>query len=104
MGDLGADRQTFPLESNGGKTTTCSVQEYFRTKYRINLRYPYLNCLQVGPPNRNIYLPVEVRLILVYSSIANHRFTKHIIHVTIEIIVVQIIKEGINIFLNLQLL
>uniref|UniRef100_A0A0P4WKQ8 Uncharacterized protein n=1 Tax=Scylla olivacea TaxID=85551 RepID=A0A0P4WKQ8_SCYOL len=59
MGDLGADRQTFPLETSGGKTTTSTVQEYFRTKYRRNLRYPRLNCLQVGPPNRNIYLPVE---------------------------------------------
>lgn len=59
MGELSSSRQTFPLETSPGKTKPCTVQEYFRTKYKVNLRYPNLNCLRVGPPNRNIYIPPE---------------------------------------------
>lgn len=59
VGEYGADRQTFPLETAPGKTKQCTVLEYFRTKYQRTLQYPSLNCLRVGPPTRNIYIPIE---------------------------------------------
>ncbi|XP_033232751.1 protein argonaute-2 isoform X2 [Drosophila pseudoobscura] len=40
-----------------GKQTT--VADYFRSR-KYNLMYPNLLCLHVGPPLKNIYLPIEL--------------------------------------------
>lgn len=58
IGDLGADRQVFPLEKDG-KTIQCTVQQYFLDKYKKRLSYPQLNLLKVGPSHRDIYVPIE---------------------------------------------
>ncbi|KAG7176184.1 argonaute 2-like 2, partial [Homarus americanus] len=59
VGVLGADRQTFPLDTGGGKIKQCTVEKYFLDCYRKKLTYPRLNCLKVGPVQRNIYIPIE---------------------------------------------
>lgn len=60
IGAVGCDRQTFPItDETTKKTTQCTVQNYFKQRYGINLRYPKLNCLKVGPVNRNIFIPIE---------------------------------------------
>eukprot|EP00475_Leptophrys_vorax_P035432 TRINITY_DN583_c0_g1_i1.p1 TRINITY_DN583_c0_g1~~TRINITY_DN583_c0_g1_i1.p1 ORF type:complete len:846 (-),score=236.40 TRINITY_DN583_c0_g1_i1:77-2614(-) len=37
-----------------------TVLNYFKTKFKINLQYPNLPLLHVGPPKKNIMLPVEL--------------------------------------------
>lgn len=59
VADLGADRQKFPLDKGQGRTVQCTVENYFFETYRKKLKYPRINCLNVGPANRNIYLPIE---------------------------------------------
>ncbi|KAH8330052.1 hypothetical protein KR067_002477, partial [Drosophila pandora] len=49
-----ANKQTFVLE---GKTLT--VSDYFKSRNYV-LKYPSLQCLHVGPPVKNIYVPVEL--------------------------------------------
>ena len=51
-----AREQTFPLDD--GKTST--VEDYFASKHGVQLKYPHLPCLHVGPPQRNIFIPMEV--------------------------------------------
>lgn len=55
-----AQSQTFPLLNDNGMTTDCTVAKYFLDKYNMQLKYPYLPCLQVGQEHKNIYLPLEV--------------------------------------------
>ena len=50
---LTAQKQTFPLDDD----TLCTVEEYFREKYKLSLQYPHLPCLHVGSPSRNITYP-----------------------------------------------
>ncbi|EDW85422.2 uncharacterized protein Dwil_GK10600 [Drosophila willistoni] len=50
-----ADQQKFQLEDK--KETT--VKEYFRGRNYI-LKYPNLHCLHVGPPAKQIYVPIEL--------------------------------------------
>ncbi|XP_045608306.1 protein argonaute-2 [Procambarus clarkii] len=59
VGELGAARQTFPLDVGEGRTVQCTVEKYFMDTYRKRLRYPQLNCLKVGPIHRNIFIPIE---------------------------------------------
>ncbi|KAK6141978.1 hypothetical protein DH2020_020765 [Rehmannia glutinosa] len=47
----------FPLEESGG---SISVVQYFRQKYNIALKYPFLPALQAGSATRPIYLPMEM--------------------------------------------
>jgi len=57
----GADRQSFPItDESTGKTSNCTVMNYFKQRYNMNLKYPKLNCLKVGPIARNIYFPMEL--------------------------------------------
>lgn len=49
-----ASDQKFEME---GKTLT--VNDYFRSR-NYNLKFPQLPCLHVGPPAKNIYLPIEL--------------------------------------------
>ncbi|RCN47663.1 piwi domain protein [Ancylostoma caninum] len=41
-----AQTQTFPLQLETGQTIECTVAKYFYDKYRIQLKYPHLPCLQ----------------------------------------------------------
>ncbi|EDW34567.1 GL22319 [Drosophila persimilis] len=49
-----ASTQTFELD---GKETT--VAKYFKSR-KYDLKFPNLLCLHVGPPLKNIYLPIEL--------------------------------------------
>ena len=51
----------FPLQLDSGDVFDCSVVQYFNEKYKMNLRYPFLPCLQVGQEKKQTYLPLEVR-------------------------------------------
>uniref|UniRef100_A0A0K0DJA5 Protein argonaute-1 n=2 Tax=Metastrongylidae TaxID=55271 RepID=A0A0K0DJA5_ANGCA len=55
-----AQTQTFPLQLETGQTIECTVAKYFYDKYRIQLKYPHLPCLQVGQEQKHTYLPPEV--------------------------------------------
>ncbi|CAI5441807.1 unnamed protein product [Caenorhabditis angaria] len=59
---LPADKLMFQGVDENGKQVICSVADYFSEKYGP-LKYPKLPCLHVGPPNRNIFLPMEHCLI-----------------------------------------
>ena len=50
----------FPLTLENGDTYDCSVVQYFKEKHKLELRYPYLPCLQVGQEKKHTYLPLEV--------------------------------------------
>lgn len=51
-----ANQLTFTRE-DGSKQT---VADYFRERYNIDLKYPQLPCVQVGSPEKAIFLPMEV--------------------------------------------
>ncbi|UMM44172.1 hypothetical protein L5515_019381 [Caenorhabditis briggsae] len=55
-----AQTQTFPLQLETGQTIECTVAKYFYDKYRLQLKYPHLPCLQVGQEQKHTYLPPEV--------------------------------------------
>nr|AEF32751.1 ALG-1 [Ascaris suum] len=55
-----AQTQTFPLQLESGQTIECTVAKYFFDKYRMQLKYPHLPCLQVGQEQKHTYLPPEV--------------------------------------------
>ncbi|CAI2350295.1 unnamed protein product [Caenorhabditis sp. 36 PRJEB53466] len=55
-----AQTQTFPLQLETGQNIECTVAKYFYDKYRIQLKYPHLPCLQVGQEQKHTYLPPEV--------------------------------------------
>lgn len=51
---------SFPLQLETGQTIECTVAKYFFDKYRMQLKYPHLPCLQVGQEQKHTYLPPEV--------------------------------------------
>uniref|UniRef100_A0AAR2LJK7 Argonaute RISC component 1 n=1 Tax=Pygocentrus nattereri TaxID=42514 RepID=A0AAR2LJK7_PYGNA len=55
-----ASHQTFPLQLESGQTVECTVAQYFKQKYNLQLKYPHLPCLQVGQEQKHTYLPLEV--------------------------------------------
>ncbi|XP_067318615.1 protein argonaute-1-like isoform X3 [Anolis sagrei] len=55
-----ASHQTFPLQLESGQTVECTVTQYFKQKYNLQLKYPHLPCLQVGQEQKHTYLPLEV--------------------------------------------
>lgn len=52
----------FPLQLESGQTVECTVAQYFKQKYNLQLKYPHLPCLQVGQEQKHTYLPLEVSL------------------------------------------
>ncbi|KAL3117936.1 hypothetical protein niasHT_005179 [Heterodera trifolii] len=59
-----AQTQTFPLQLDTGQIIDCTVAKYFYDKYRLQLKYPHLPCLQVGQEQKHTYLPPEVCMIV----------------------------------------
>ncbi|XP_012548543.1 argonaute 2 isoform X1 [Bombyx mori] len=53
-------RQTFTLENDKGPPVRMTVYEYFMKEKKYRIKYPDLNCLWVGPKDKNIYLPMEL--------------------------------------------
>jgi eukaryotic translation initiation factor 2C len=43
-----------------GDQVEYSVVQYFKEKYKLQLRFPNYPCLQVGSEQRHTYLPLEV--------------------------------------------
>lgn len=52
----------FPLQLENGQAMECTVAQYFKQKYSLQLKYPHLPCLQVGQEQKHTYLPLEVRI------------------------------------------
>lgn len=52
---------SFPLQLENGQAMECTVSQYFKQKYSLQLKYPHLPCLQVGQEQKHTYLPLEVR-------------------------------------------
>lgn len=52
---------SFPLQLENGQAMECTVAQYFKQKYSLQLKYPHLPCLQVGQEQKHTYLPLEVR-------------------------------------------
>ncbi|XP_076067271.1 protein argonaute-3-like [Oratosquilla oratoria] len=60
----GAARQTFTLENETtGEKKEYTVQEYFKERYNVQLRYPHLNLLHCAPLKKSTYLPMELCII-----------------------------------------
>lgn len=62
MTPLSLPPNRFPLQLESGQTVECTVAQYFKQKYNLQLKYPHLPCLQVGQEQKHTYLPLEVRL------------------------------------------
>ncbi|OBS80899.1 hypothetical protein A6R68_20907, partial [Neotoma lepida] len=55
-----SQRVNFPLQLENGQAMECTVAQYFKQKYSLQLKYPHLPCLQVGQEQKHTYLPLEV--------------------------------------------
>ncbi|CAB4012828.1 argonaute-2-like isoform X1 [Paramuricea clavata] len=62
---------TFPRTHENGQSEEITVQRYFLEKYKRNLLYGHLPCLQVGQPQKQTFLPLEV-----CSIVSGQRCTK----------------------------
>ncbi|CAP29475.2 Protein CBR-TAG-76 [Caenorhabditis briggsae] len=81
---LPADKLMFQGVDEHGTNVVCSVADYFSEKYGP-LKFPKLPCLHVGPPTRNIFLPMEHCLIdspQKYNKKMTEKQTSAIIKVT----------------------
>ncbi|KAK3722082.1 hypothetical protein QZH41_019832 [Actinostola sp. cb2023] len=61
--DLGKNASTYKFQlqdenEDASKARTISVEQYFKEKYNLQLRYPHLPCLMVG--QKKNHLPMEV--------------------------------------------
>ncbi|CAG4973952.1 unnamed protein product [Parnassius apollo] len=50
----------FTMTHPDGRQQKMSVAEYYLKEKKYRLQYPNLNCLWVGPKNKNIYFPMEL--------------------------------------------
>ncbi len=67
----------FPLMMESGDTYDCSVVNYFKEKHKLELRFPYLPCLQVGQEKKHTYLPLEVQPFVQLCVICNLMYLPH---------------------------
>ena len=51
----------FPLQLENGDVFDCSVVQYFKEKYHIDLQYPFLPCLQVI----TVYIIIIITIIII---------------------------------------
>ncbi|CAK1540645.1 unnamed protein product [Leptosia nina] len=69
-----ANALTFTITEESGRSRTISVEQYFTSKgYR--LRYPNLNCVWVGPRDKEIYYPMEL-LHVAYGQALNRQLNE----------------------------
>lgn len=59
----------FPLQLENGQAMECTVAQYFKQKYNLQLKYPHLPCLQVGQEQKHTYLPLEVRRFFLHLNL-----------------------------------
>ncbi|KAJ3670135.1 hypothetical protein LUZ60_010459 [Juncus effusus] len=74
----------FPVDEEGKRI---SVVEYFRQRYKLNLQYITLPCLQSGNDSRPTYLPMEVCKIIEgqkYSKKLNERQVTGLLRATCQ--------------------
>ncbi|XP_050665105.1 protein argonaute-2-like isoform X2 [Leptidea sinapis] len=69
-----ASRMEFKL-GDDGKSKTITVEKYFAEVKGQRLRYPNLNCMWVGPRNKQIYYPMEL-LHVVYGQALNKQLNE----------------------------
>ncbi|XP_063625187.1 protein argonaute-2-like [Cydia splendana] len=68
-------RLSFPMDIGGGKTKNVTVAEYFAKEKGYRLRYPNLNCVWVGPRDKNINYPMEL-LEVAYGQARNRQLNE----------------------------
>ncbi|CAH2108472.1 unnamed protein product [Euphydryas editha] len=54
------NRLKFNVDNPDGTKRECTVERYFQVEKNYRIRYPNLNCLWVGPRDKNIYYPMEL--------------------------------------------
>ncbi|XP_073158792.1 protein argonaute MEL1 [Henckelia pumila] len=77
-----AQQLMFPVDESGANI---SVVQYFRQKYNITLRYPFLPAVQAGSDSKPIYLPMELCKIVDgqrYSKRLNERQVSELLKAT----------------------
>ncbi|XP_052739362.1 protein argonaute-2 [Bicyclus anynana] len=62
-------------DANGKPVKEMTVAQYFETEKRCRIRYPELNCMWVGPKDKNIYYPMEM-LEIVYGQALNKQLNE----------------------------
>lgn len=50
----------FALNQSDGKVREITVGEYFSKEKKYEIKYPFFNCIWVGPKEKSIYFPVEL--------------------------------------------
>lgn len=68
-------RLKFPMDIGGGKTKIVTVAEYFAKEKGYRLRFPNLNCVSVGPKDKNINYPMEL-LEVAYGQARNRQLNE----------------------------
>lgn len=53
-------KQKFILTDSAGKQREITVADYFAREKQYRLKFPNLNCVWVGPKDKNIYFPMEL--------------------------------------------
>ncbi|XP_041986961.1 protein argonaute-2-like isoform X2 [Aricia agestis] len=64
----------FSITDDKGQTMKCTVEKYFEITKKYRLQYPNLNCIWVGPRDKNIYYPMEL-LEVVYGQPINKQLS-----------------------------
>ena len=65
----------FPLQLESGQTVECTVAQYFKQKYNLQLKYPHLPC-PTGGPGAEAHLPApggeEMITFLLFKHLTNY--------------------------------
>ena len=64
---VGLSCDSFPVGSHPTGEPGETVVQYFQKRYGVSIQYKFLNCLQVGTPQRPKLLPLEVSIMSNYS-------------------------------------
>ncbi|XP_038214375.1 protein argonaute-2-like [Zerene cesonia] len=67
-----ANELKFTLTDAAGRNELITVEQYFSKIKGQRLKYPYMNCVWVGPRNKQIYYPIEL-LEVTYGQALNRQ-------------------------------
>ncbi|XP_045768424.1 protein argonaute-2-like isoform X2 [Maniola jurtina] len=69
-------KMSFQMTDHDGRPTReITVAKYFETEKKCRIKYPNLNCMWVGPKDKNIYYPMEL-LDVVYGQALNKQLNE----------------------------
>lgn len=69
------NKKTFTLTTSEGRKRTLTVAEYFLSEKKYRIKFPYLNCMWVGPKDKGIYYPIEL-LKVAYGQARNKQLNE----------------------------